>query len=110
MLRNQISKQDWTHFKLVRERTLDRLCERALDALAVAASDTSKTAHERFRSVYSEINEYNEQIAAGFDGLSRSRMLFQLAFMQSLGLLQDDDLAGFTPETQEWIANCNSRA
>lgn len=97
-------QSDWKHFKGVRERALQRLCERALDDLVKVASDSSATHHERYLEVYGKVKEYDKQIAQGFDQLSRSRMLEQIVYARSLNLIDDEEMAGFTQQTQDSVA------
>lgn len=98
------NKSDWKHFKVVRERALERLCQRALDELVRIASDSSATHHERYLEVYDKIKKYDKQIARGFNEFSRSRMLGQIVYARSLDLIDDDDMAGFTQEMQDDVA------
>lgn len=109
MLNTDVAKSEWKHFKVVRESALERLCKRALTTLVAVASESSKTQHEHFLLIYSEIKDYDRQIAAGFDGLSRSRMIQQLGHLRSIDLLNDDELAGFTHRIQDHIAALASR-
>jgi len=101
MSRNEVSKSDWKHFNVVRGNALERLCTRVLDNVCKTASDEAKTPHERFLSIYELVNESNQDVARGFDFLSRSRMLLQLAAMQSMNLLVPSEVAGFSQEVQD---------
>ncbi len=103
-MNNQVSKSDWKHFKIIRERALNRLCEQALESVAEIAADGSMTHHERYIQVYDKIQEFDTQIADGFDNLSRSRMLQQLIFMRSRDLVSDSDMEQFTDSTKDVVA------
>jgi hypothetical protein len=48
--------------------------------------------------------ERNTKLASAFDDLRRSTAFLQLAGMRSLGLLTDDECAGFSDETREIVA------
>lgn len=100
---NNSSKSDWKHFKHVREIALERLCERALANMTDIASDSSTTFHDRFLQVYRTINECNEQIMAAFDMHSRSRMMVQLAIMQSLNLMEESEIQEFTQQVRDQL-------
>ena len=96
-------ERDWKVFRELREVALDRLCAGALrDATAVIES-SSKTHHERFLDLFALVHERNEEIARVFDGLSRSRMLLQLALIHRLGLLKVDEMDRFSATTRERI-------
>ena len=103
-MNDNVTQSDWKKFKVVRERALERLCERALDDLAKIAADASATYHDRYLQVFEMINDYDKQIADGFNYLSRSRMLQQIAYSRSLNLITDDEMAEFTQQTQDDVA------
>jgi len=100
----EVSKSDWKHFNAVKNLALERLCIRILDDVRKTASDETKTPHERFQSVYKLVNESNDEVARGFDFHSRSRMLQQLAAMQSMDLLRKDEIEAFSEWVQERLA------
>ena len=100
----EFPQSDWKHFKTVRDRALQRLCERALTNLSTVAADLSSTPHERYLEVFRKIKSYDKDIATGFDNLSRSRMLEQIAFARSLNLIEDDEMKNFTQKTQDTVA------
>lgn len=100
---DRVPERDWKVFRELREIALERLCERAAgDAISVL-EDSEKTHHERFLELFDLVVERNEDIARGFDAPKRSAMIAQLAFIHSLGLLGDDELARFSAETRETI-------
>jgi hypothetical protein len=78
--------------------------ERVLDELGRIWCDASQSHHERFLEVYRLLQDRNYELAQAFDGPRRSQMLMQLVTMHTLGLLEAEDLARFTPKTQETIA------
>jgi len=43
-------------------------------------------------------------IAAAFDGLSRSKALIKLAIMNRLGLITEEEFARFSKETQDLVS------
>jgi len=98
---NEPSKSDWKHFKVIRESALQRLCERILSEVCEIATDDSRTFHERYLAAFKSINDGDKNVAQGFNDLSRSRMIMQLAFMKSQGLLDEAEIAKFTSEVQE---------
>jgi len=100
-MRDEIPKSDWKHFKIIRELALQRFCERALNELTEIAADESASQHGRYVEVYRKIQTCDEKIAAAFDNLSRSRMMVQLATIQSLDLIEDAELESFTQETRD---------
>lgn len=100
---SKVPEADWKIFRELRERALERLCDRILEELVRATADRSKTAHERYLAVYELLHERDRAIAQAFDNPRRSAMHVQLAAIDELGLLESDDLTRMTSETQEWL-------
>jgi hypothetical protein len=91
---------DWRAFRKLREVALERFCERILIEVDRHCSDAKETCHARYLTVYNLIQERDDQIARAFNNPRRSSALSQLAEMQSLGLIQADELRTFTPQTR----------
>jgi hypothetical protein len=98
---DRIPERDWRHYKEVRDRALQRFCQRALDDCRALADDRSQTAHERYLAVYQLIQDRDRDIDRAFDGLSRYNAVWSLIVMRRLDLLADDEIAGFSDEVQD---------
>jgi hypothetical protein len=83
---------------------LERFCERALGEVREASVTPDKNFHERFLAVYKLVRERNEDIARGFDDPRRSRAFSQLAVMQSLGLVEPEELNHFSAGVLETLS------
>ena len=92
-------ESDWRVLRELRPRALQRLCERALNEIRDATTAADRDSHQRFLAVYHLVHERNEDIARAFDAPRRSQAFSQLASMKSLGLLESEELARFSPET-----------
>lgn len=100
-MHSEVPERDWRVFREVRERALERLCERALRDAEAVIQDSSRTPQERFRELFARVVERNDLVARGFDDPKRSAMFPQLAFIQGLGLLESEEAARFSEGTQE---------
>ena len=100
-MHDEIKKSDWKRFKKVQQDALQRICKRILDEARGLADDQSKTYHERYLAVFQLIREGDKDIATGFDDLSRSRMLNQLAFMVSQDLVDSETIEQFSDDVQQ---------
>lgn len=96
----EIPERDWKLLRDLRSVALERFCQRALEELTRVAADSGKTHHERYGAVYGLVQERDRELAAALDGLRRSTALSQLARMRSYGLLTDEEMARFSPETR----------
>jgi len=54
--------------------------------------------------IYGLIDNRDEELARAFNDPRRSRAIWQLAAINSYGLLSEEDLLSFTPETREAVA------
>lgn len=100
----RLSEAEWKYLsQKLQPLALDRFCRRVLADVAQIATDDATDSQERYRAVYRLIEERDRELAAAFDGLRRSTAFWQLIRMRSLGLVTDEELAGFSPETQDAI-------
>lgn len=98
-----IKESDWKLLRKLNDGALDELCQRALSEVQAIASDTSRSHHERYLTVFRTLKKRDEEIAEAFNDLRRSNALIKLANMKSLGLVTNDELAQFSVETQDII-------
>ena len=98
-----LPESDWKLFRELRELALERFCKRVLEELDPLARDGSRTHHERYIDVFGLLKERDGELARAFDDPRRSRMIQQLVTMHTLGLLEADELARFTPRTRETV-------
>lgn len=95
-----ISESDWKVFRQLHEVALKRFCERTLNELGQLASATDKGAHERYLAVFKLLQNRDDELAEAFNDLRRSTALRQLAIIRSRGLLTEEEIARFSPETR----------
>ena len=100
---SRIPERDWREFKRVRELLLERFCARVLEKVAVAAASTDGTAHERYLRLCKLIDERDDELGNAFNDFRRSTAEMQLFIMRRMGLLTDNDLGGFSEQTQARI-------
>ena len=96
-------ESDWRRFKEVHKRLLERYSASILQEIAAVSLGGQGTAHDRYLQAYKLINERNEEMARTFDDFRRSTACMQLVMMRRLGLLTDQDLSGFSEQTQSHI-------
>jgi hypothetical protein len=98
-----VRESDWKAFRELRETALDRLCGRILNEVSDVIQDRSHSHHERYRDLWRLLRDRDEEVAGAFDDPRRSRMLWQLAAIHRLGLLEPSELARFEPDTRETV-------
>jgi hypothetical protein len=99
----QISEPDWKLFRQLRSVALERFCERTLSDAARLAAQPGATAHERYLAVFDLIRRRDRELAESFEGPRRSTALLRLLAIRSLGLLTEEEVARFGPETRAFL-------
>ena len=89
----EMPDSDWKLFRELSEVALERFCRRALEEIVPICSDGSRSGHERYLEVFRVMQERDDQLGRAFDGPRRSQMLFQLAAIHALGLVEPTELA-----------------
>lgn len=97
-----MTEGEWKILRTVKAAALDRLCGAILDESRTAL-DGEGSNHERFLRLFEVVHERNKDVAWGFDGLTRSHADQKLAIMYRMGLVTDEELAMFQPNTQEFV-------
>lgn len=95
-----MKESDWKVLRRHQPQLLERLCERILQQVAQAATESNKTQHERYLNVYAVIQEQNGVIADLFDDLRRSNAYLRILLMRREGLITDDEWSEFSEEVR----------
>gem|GEM_PF-179151 len=93
-----IAESDWKHLRRVQPEALERLCRRILQAVATEASSGPGTAHQRYQKAWKVFQDRDEELGWAFNDLKRSTALSRLAAMRHLGLVTEEEFAGFSDE------------
>lgn len=101
-MQREILESDWKLLSRLKPIALDRFCRRILSEIDAIVSGT-RSAHERYLAVFAVMEKRDRELAECFNGLRRSNALLGLVTMRSLGLLSDEEFAGFSPETQSVV-------
>ncbi len=99
-----IPERDWKAFREVHRAARARFCEQVLSEIASASSTPDRDAHERYLKVFEIVRDKDKRLGALFDNPRRSSALGQLSMIASAGLLTDEELSRFSPETRKSIS------
>src|SRR2546423_2983497 len=97
------AEADWKLFRRLQPVALQRFCQRALVDVCRLAADPGRAAHDRYLAVYALVRDRDRELAAAFDGPSRSTAFGQLARLRAEGLLADDEFAGFSADARSAV-------
>lgn len=103
----RIAESDWKIFKKVREKALDRFCRRILEECENICRDETKSAHERYGTLYSHLQDRNKEMAKTFDDFRRSTAVLSLMLIHQYDLLTEDEIREFGDDVQRLLAEVN---
>lgn len=98
-----IPESDWRRFKNLKRVVLERFCEGVLEECQRILADPGPGAHDRYLRLFRLTRERDRELARAFDGQSRSKAIVQLVAMRRLGLVRDEELHQFTPDTRRAV-------
>ena len=96
-----MKESDWKVFKKIKNRALERYCQRVLDEFQAVITNTDEHVHDRYLRLYDLVHKRNKEMAQMFDGHSRSRAWLQLVAIRSHALADEEMLAELTDEFRE---------
>jgi hypothetical protein len=100
---HEINESDWKVLRRLHPVALERFCERVLTEIGSVKNDDARNFHERYLNIFKIVERHDREMGRIFDDLKRSRALTMLAQMCSVGLLTENELSGFSPETRSVI-------
>jgi hypothetical protein len=95
-----MTELEWKLFRQLQAVALERFCGRVLAEVGHLAAEARKSHHERYRAVYRLMERRDKELADAFNNPRRSAALRQLACLQGLGLVTDEEFARFSPQTR----------
>jgi hypothetical protein len=100
---NGFPERDWKVFTKLQPLATNRYCERALQEVQRHLADASKQPVERFEVVAKLMRERHKDLSGGLADYRRSTAFMQVERFYTLGLLTDEELAMFSPETSDSV-------
>lgn len=100
---NPLSERDWKLFRKLHTVARDRFVERVLAESGAIVNGTD-SAYDRYLALYRHIHDSDRDLGEAFDDPRRSNALMKLAAMRAQQLVTDDELAQFSPESQQFLA------
>jgi hypothetical protein len=100
---HQIPERDWKRLRALKESILAEACERIFQDIEQILQTRQGKEHASYLKLWKLLRHEDEDIATMFDDLRRSNATMKLASWRANNLLSDDELQGFTEETQRRI-------
>ncbi|MDO8263802.1 MAG: peptide ABC transporter substrate-binding protein [Gallionella sp.] len=100
----QIKESDWKLLSKLRTDALERFCQRILSEIENINANHALSAHQRYLEIYQVIHRRDKEVAQIFNDHRRSTAFFELAAIQSHGLLTPEEFQRFSQETRDAIS------
>jgi hypothetical protein len=100
---NQMKESEWKKFKRLKEICLERYCNAVIEEAQVVCKFEGKSNHERYIELYQLMRNRDKELGKAFNGLSRGQAHVQLMMMYRMGLVKENELDEFEPETKDNI-------
>ncbi|WPL18755.1 hypothetical protein Thiowin_03845 [Thiorhodovibrio winogradskyi] len=95
-----IPESDWKLFKTVREQAFNRFTTKVLEDCRALCDHDGRPPAERFDALSRLTRQRDKDIGRLFGHSSRSSATLALMVLRAEGLVDDQDVARFSPETQ----------
>lgn len=105
---SSVPEKDWKRLKKLKDEKLNKACSNILQKIESEIKGEEKNSHEVYLKVWKLIEREDKKIAEMFDDLRRSNALYKLASWKIYGLLNDEELSGFSEETRSTIEKIES--
>lgn len=99
-----IKESDWRLLSQLRTAALERFCQRILSEIENINANHALSAHQRYLEIYQVIERHDKGIVQTFNDHRRSTAFFELAAIQSLGLLTPKEFQHFSQETRDAVS------
>lgn len=95
-----LPEKDWKYASKLRDRFLERLCERINLKSVKILGASELTQHEKYLLLYKHMDESDKLIAIGFNDWRRSKAIQCLIFYRQQTLITDLEYEEFSFETK----------
>jgi len=100
----KIKESDWKLLSQLRTAALERFCQRILAEIERINANHAISAHQRYLEIYQIIHRCDKEVAQTFNDHRRSTAFFELAAIQSHGLLTPEEFLRFSQETRDAVS------
>ena len=98
-----IPEKDWKLMKSMKDGKLNQFCEQILGAVGSVIINKGNENHKAYLDVWEKVQTGDSEIAEMFNDLRRSNAVLKLVAWKRYGLLTENELKGFSEETQSTI-------
>jgi len=99
----EIKESDWKLLRQLHPIALERFSKRILSEIGSINADGAKSFHQRYLDIFKVVECRDREMSQLFNDLRRSNALFQIAIIQSSGLLTEEEFSRFSKETHSFV-------
>jgi hypothetical protein len=99
----EIKESDWKLFRRLHGVALERFCQRVIEEVRSATNECADGYHDCYLKIFALLRRRDKAMASAFNDARRSNAFILLANIKEEGLLTDQELSEFSPETREAI-------
>ncbi len=100
---SKIPERDWKKLRALKDEKLGKACENILAGIEKILKEREGKEHASYLEIWKLLKKEDKKIAAMFDDQRRSDAIFKIAALRSYGYLSDEEMKGFSTETQEKV-------
>lgn len=97
-MKDQHNESDWKRFRKIVPEIRERYLEEKNKELLKTLTDSRKTPTEQFWDTFEKMKDEKKILEDCLDGHSRSKQFFYMLSMCSYGMMNKEDLDGFSEE------------
>ena len=101
---NPVQERDWKYMRSIHDELLHALCTQIHAGAVEIATRATGNPHERYRELYSYMDESNERIVACFDDWRRSNIRLKIWMLRSAELLPDAHVEQLSEDLRAWLS------
>ncbi|MFK0574081.1 hypothetical protein [Endozoicomonas sp.] len=100
---HKIPERDWKVVRKLHPVLLQRYCQQVFRDVHALTEDGQCDYHQACQGLYDLVHDRNEEMAAFFDDMSRSKAITMILGWKSHGIIDDDEFQEFSEETQALV-------
>ncbi len=100
---NAIAEKDWKLLRKMKDEKLNAACEMILTIIHTEITNKGNENHKAYLNVWKIVDSEDRNIAEMFNDLKRSNAVLKLATWKRHGLLSEQEISKFSPETRSTI-------
>ena len=102
---SDLPEADWKVFRKIHAAALQRFFASVLDEAQQLTSIPGRRPHVQYLKLYKLIEKRDRELADAFNDYRRSTALGQMAKIQCLGVVAEEELLAFSERTRERLEN-----